>query len=37
VTNYIDELNDIVRSSGIEGLIKALDAKNKGPAPPPAK
>jgi phospholipid transport system substrate-binding protein len=36
VTNYRDEFNDIVRSSGIEGLIKALDAKNKGPAPPPA-
>ena len=35
VTNYRDEFNDIVRSSGIDGLIKALDAKNKGPAPPP--
>jgi phospholipid transport system substrate-binding protein len=35
VTNYRDEFNDIVRNSGIEGLIKALDAKNKGPAPPP--
>jgi phospholipid transport system substrate-binding protein len=35
VTNYRDEFNDIVRSSGIEGLIKALDAKNKGPAAPP--
>ena len=37
VTNYRDEFSDIVRNSGIEGLIKALDAKNKGPAPPPAK
>jgi phospholipid transport system substrate-binding protein len=37
VTNYRDEFNDIVRNSGIDGLIKALDAKNKGPAPPPAK
>jgi phospholipid transport system substrate-binding protein len=36
VTNYRDEFNDIVRSSGIDGLIKALDTKNKGPAPPPA-
>jgi phospholipid transport system substrate-binding protein len=35
VTNYRDEFNDIVRSSGIDGLIKALDTKNKGPAPPP--
>ena len=35
VTNYRDEFSDIVRNSGIEGLIKALDAKNKGPAPPP--
>jgi len=36
VTNYRDEFNDIFRNSGIDGLIKALDAKNKGPAPPPA-
>jgi phospholipid transport system substrate-binding protein len=35
VTNYRDEFNDIVRSSGIDGLVKALDTKNKGPAPPP--
>jgi phospholipid transport system substrate-binding protein len=35
VTNYRDEFNDIVRNSGIDGLIKALEAKNKGPAPPP--
>jgi phospholipid transport system substrate-binding protein len=34
VTNYRDEFNDIVRNSGIDGLIKALEAKNKGPAPP---
>ena len=36
VTNYRDEFNDIVRNSGIDGLVKALDTKNKGPAPPPA-
>jgi phospholipid transport system substrate-binding protein len=36
VTNYRDEFGDIVKSSGIDGLIKALDAKNRGPAPPPA-
>ena len=35
VTNYRDEFNDIVRNSGIDGLVKALDAKNRGPAPPP--
>jgi phospholipid transport system substrate-binding protein len=35
VTNYRDEFNDIVRNSGIDGLIKALDTKNRGPAPPP--
>ena len=35
VTNYRGEFNDIVKSSGIDGLIKALDNKNKGPAPPP--
>ncbi len=35
VTNYRDEFSDIVKNSGIDGLIKALDAKNKGPAPPP--
>jgi phospholipid transport system substrate-binding protein len=33
VTNYRDEFNDIVRSSGVDGLIKALKAKNEGPAP----
>ena len=35
VTNYRDEFNDIVKSSGVDGLIKTLDTKNKGPAPPP--
>jgi phospholipid transport system substrate-binding protein len=35
VTNYRDEFSDIVRTSGIDGLTKALDTKNKGPAPPP--
>jgi phospholipid transport system substrate-binding protein len=32
VTNYRDEFNDTVRSSGIDGLIKALQAKNQSPA-----
>ena len=32
VTNYRDEFNDIVRSSGVDGLIKALKTKNQGPA-----
>jgi phospholipid transport system substrate-binding protein len=36
VTNYRDEFSDIVRTSGIDGLIKALDTKNKGSAPPPS-
>ena len=35
VTNYRGEFNDIIKSSGVDGLIKALDAKNRGPAPPP--
>ena len=35
VTNYRDEFNDIVKSSGVDGLIKALADKNKGPTPPP--
>lgn len=35
VTNYRDEFNDTVRSSGIAGLINALADKNRGPAPPP--
>ncbi len=33
VTNYRDEFNDVVKSSGVDGLIKALADKNKGPAP----
>jgi phospholipid transport system substrate-binding protein len=33
VTNYRDEFNDLVRSSGVDGLIKALAEKNKGPVP----
>jgi phospholipid transport system substrate-binding protein len=33
VTNYRDEFNDTVRSSGIDGLIKALQTKNRGPTP----
>jgi phospholipid transport system substrate-binding protein len=32
VTNYRDEFNDAVKSSGVDGLIKTLAAKNKGPA-----
>ena len=32
VTNYRDEFNDTVRSSGVDGLIKALQTKNAGPA-----
>ena len=32
VTNYRDEFNDIVKSSGIDGLIKTLADKNKGPS-----
>ena len=37
VTNYRDEFSDIVKNSGIDGLIKTLDAKNNGSAPPPSK
>jgi phospholipid transport system substrate-binding protein len=33
VTNYRDEFNDAVKSSGVDGLIKTLTEKNKGPAP----
>jgi phospholipid transport system substrate-binding protein len=33
VTNYRDEFNDAVKSSGIDGLTKMLDNKNRGPAP----
>jgi phospholipid transport system substrate-binding protein len=32
VTNYRDEFNDLVRSSGVDGLIKALADKNGEPA-----
>jgi phospholipid transport system substrate-binding protein len=32
VTNYRDEFNDTVRSSGVDGLIKVLQAKNQAPA-----
>ena len=32
VTNYRDEFNETVRSSGVDGLIKALQAKNQAPA-----
>ncbi len=34
VTNYRDEFNDTVKSSGVDGLITALNKKNA--APPPA-
>jgi phospholipid transport system substrate-binding protein len=33
VTNYRDEFNDTVKGSGVDGLIKALSDKNRGPAP----
>ena len=33
VTNYRDEFNDTVKSSGIDGLIKTLATKNAGPTP----
>jgi phospholipid transport system substrate-binding protein len=33
VTNYRDEFNDAVKSSGVDGLIKMLADKNRGPAP----
>jgi phospholipid transport system substrate-binding protein len=32
VTNYRDEFNDAVKSSGVDGLIKKLADKNRGPA-----
>ncbi|HXX84198.1 MAG TPA: ABC transporter substrate-binding protein [Casimicrobiaceae bacterium] len=35
VTTYRDEFNDTVKSSGIDGLIKVLENKNRGPAPAP--
>ena len=31
VTNYREEFNDLVKSSGVDGLIKALADKNKAP------
>jgi phospholipid transport system substrate-binding protein len=31
VTNYRDEFNDVVKSSGVDGLVKKLAEKNKGP------
>jgi phospholipid transport system substrate-binding protein len=31
VTNYRDEFNDVIKSSGVDGLIKTLAEKNKGP------
>lgn len=33
VTNYREEFNDLVKSGGVEGLIKALADKNKEPTP----
>jgi len=33
VTNYRDEFNDTVKSSGIDGLLATLAKKNGGPAP----
>src|SRR6185369_3496935 len=33
VTNYRDEFNDAIKSSGVDGLIKMLGDKNKGPTP----
>jgi phospholipid transport system substrate-binding protein len=33
VTNYRDEFNSTIKASGIDGLIKTLADKNKGPAP----
>lgn len=35
VTTYRDEFNDKVKTSGVDGLIKALQSKNRGPAPAP--
>ena len=35
VTNYRDEFNDTVKSSGIDGLIAALNKKNAAPPPAP--
>jgi phospholipid transport system substrate-binding protein len=33
VTNYRDEFNDAIKNSGVDGLIKMLADKNKGPTP----
>jgi len=33
VTTYRDEFGDIIKTSGIDGLVKALGDKNRGPAP----
>jgi phospholipid transport system substrate-binding protein len=33
VTNYRDEFNDTIKSSGVDGLIKVLTDKNRGPVP----
>ncbi len=33
VTNYRDEFNDAIKQSGVDGLIKMLVVKNKGPTP----
>ncbi|MEP6997561.1 MAG: ABC transporter substrate-binding protein [Betaproteobacteria bacterium] len=33
VTNYRDEFNDAIKQSGVDGLIKMLVGKNKGPTP----
>jgi phospholipid transport system substrate-binding protein len=33
VTNYRDEFNEQIKAGGVDGLIKTLQAKNKGPAP----
>ena len=35
VTNYRDEFSDTVKSSGVDGLIAALNKKNTGPPPAP--
>jgi phospholipid transport system substrate-binding protein len=32
VTNYRDEFNEQIKNGGIDGLVKTLQAKNKGPA-----
>jgi phospholipid transport system substrate-binding protein len=37
VTNYRDEFNDTIKSSGVDGLIKTLADKNRGAATPAAK